>query len=73
MGGFTFAHSSSTLTLDFRAIGLQELADESWGIDNVTVDISGLAPTRDIPEPATLLLLISGLVGLGVGARRRPS
>ncbi|MBR8828335.1 MAG: calcium-binding protein [Gomphosphaeria aponina SAG 52.96 = DSM 107014] len=34
---FTFPHSASSLGLDFFAEGLQELLDESWGIDNIEV------------------------------------
>lgn len=30
-------HDGSTLALDFSALGLQGLADESWGIDNIVV------------------------------------
>lgn len=33
----SFAHNASSLSLDFAAIGLQILEDESWGIDNLTV------------------------------------
>jgi hypothetical protein len=29
------------LTLDFSAMGLQSIADESWGLDNVVVTLSG--------------------------------
>jgi uncharacterized protein YgiM (DUF1202 family) len=36
---FDFAHSASTLELNFSASGLQKLDDESWGIDNVQVHI----------------------------------
>ncbi|MFZ6026726.1 MAG: cadherin domain-containing protein [Chloroflexota bacterium] len=38
---FTFAHTGSTLQLDFSALGLQDIADESWGIDNVRITVSG--------------------------------
>ncbi|HYV95995.1 MAG TPA: hypothetical protein VE967_00920 [Gemmatimonadaceae bacterium] len=36
---FTFAHSASTLHLNFAALGLQDITDESWGLDNVVVSI----------------------------------
>jgi hypothetical protein len=36
---FKFAHSSSSLTLALAALGLQNITDESWGIDNVVVSI----------------------------------
>lgn len=34
---FTFAHTNSSVQFSFSGIGLQELTDESWGLDNVTV------------------------------------
>src|SRR6266511_2574598 len=34
---FSFAHSADSLQLDFSASGLQDLADESWGLGNVVV------------------------------------
>jgi len=37
---FTFPHSASSLVLNFSASGLQELSDESWGLDNITVTIA---------------------------------
>lgn len=55
---FFFTHSSSSLVLNFSGSGLQTLDDESWGVDNVTVDV--------IPEPAGL-----GLFGLALLAVRR--
>lgn len=64
---FTFAGlvatgSSSSLVFSFRH-------DPSfWELDDVVVLPSGAART---PEPATMLLLGSGLVGLGMRMRRR--
>ncbi|HKQ60638.1 MAG TPA: hypothetical protein VJS92_05085 [Candidatus Polarisedimenticolaceae bacterium] len=34
---FSFAHSASTAQLQFSGSGLEVLANESWGVDNVTV------------------------------------
>jgi len=34
---FSFPHSDNTLKLNFSALGLQPIADESWGLDNVVV------------------------------------
>ncbi|MBN1148932.1 MAG: Ig-like domain repeat protein [Anaerolineales bacterium] len=34
---YTFAHNQDTLNLDFTAMGLQIITDESWGLDNITV------------------------------------
>jgi hypothetical protein len=50
---FTFAHTASNIQLNFSASGLQSMDDESWGIDNVSVQSSTV---KNIPEPSTLLL-----------------
>ena len=46
---FTFPHSADTLVLDFSGSGLQDLSDESWGLDNVRV---GIAPPTTPLESA---------------------
>ncbi|MHB1142470.1 MAG: hypothetical protein ACYC1T_12050 [Sulfuricaulis sp.] len=61
---FTFAHNASDLVLNFSAAGLQGLADESWGLDNVQVAV---AP---VPVPPAVWLFGSGLLGL-IGIARR--
>jgi PEP-CTERM motif len=68
----TIAHTGSTLKLDFYAggAGWQGGSDESWSIDNLSIDIS----TRSVgavPEPATLLLFGSGLLGFSAFRRRK--
>ena len=50
------------VVFEFRGIGLQQLSDESWGIDNVRVSF------EPVPAPGSLALL--GVAGL-IGARRR--
>lgn len=60
---FTFEHNENSLDLWFRAQGLQSLGDESWGLDNVNVSVSG------VPAPGALALL--GLGGVVMGRRRR--
>jgi len=37
---FTFDHDDNSLDLDFLADGLQNISDESWGLDNIRVIIS---------------------------------
>ena len=54
---YTFFHPNSNLIINFSGINLQEILDESWGIDNVVISV--------IPEPNTILLLGSGLIGIG--------
>jgi streptogramin lyase len=50
--GYTFPHSANELVLNFAASGLTpDLANESWGLDNVRVYLTPLA------EPARLVAL----------------
>jgi hypothetical protein len=68
----TFAHSASTLTVEFRAAGSgwQGGSDESWGLDNFTVAASG-AGAPGVPEPATWAMMIGGFALAGAAMRRR--
>jgi hypothetical protein len=49
---FTFNHIGDSLKLNFAGFGLQDVDDESWGLDNVTVSTSSIA----IPEPSTVAI-----------------
>jgi hypothetical protein len=64
----SFTADSTTETLTFRGVGLQELSDESWGIDNVVV--TGPESTA-VPEPASLALWSIGALGGAVAGYRR--
>ncbi|HEX2196514.1 MAG TPA: laminin B domain-containing protein [Actinomycetota bacterium] len=47
MGGEgELAHSGATMAVSFSMSGLQNLADESWGIDNVSVLLDSCPPTE---------------------------
>jgi hypothetical protein len=60
--GFSFVATGAQTTLGFRALGTaNEYGDH---LDNIGV-------TARVPEPGTALLVASGLLGLGVMARRR--
>jgi hypothetical protein len=60
---FTFPHTDAAIYLGFAGTSLQGLSDESWGLDNVRVEVSG------IPAPGTVLPL--GLAGVVALRRRR--
>jgi uncharacterized protein (TIGR03382 family) len=61
---FAFAHNADLLTLNFSGYGLQGLADESWGLDNVQVSSA-------VPEPGVAPMLALGLLALAWHVRRR--
>ena len=63
---FTFPHSDSILGLEFTSSALSEggLTDESWGIDNIQVDV------RAVPLPSTFALFGIGFVGIVICQKR---
>ncbi|MEW6330744.1 MAG: VPLPA-CTERM sorting domain-containing protein [Pseudomonadota bacterium] len=60
------AHSASTASIQFfiQGVGIQDLNDESWAMDNLNVTVTA------VPVPAAAWLFWSGLLGL-VGFTRR--
>lgn len=48
---FTFPHSSNDLTFIFSSYGLQEIFDESWGLDNVSVSGDFSDTSLNLPFP----------------------
>lgn len=72
-GFLTFAHSASSLTLTLRAggAGWQGGRDEYWGMDALSVSITG---TPVIPEPGSLALVLAAAAAAAAAAattRRR--
>lgn len=61
------AHTASTATFTFvmEGPGVQDLSDESWAMDNVTVSVSA------IPEPSVAWLAVVGLLGVTALRRRQ--
>lgn len=71
-GGFTFPHTGSTLTIVFDDDdSLQGLADESWGIDNVSVRIDGAHEQVPLLSWWSIGLMILVLSGFAVGRLRQ--
>ena len=70
-----FEHSAANLTLNFAAAGLEALANESWGLDNVQVAVwsepAGVmqlrAPAVSVAENATNVLIDVERIGGGQG------
>jgi len=62
---FSFAHSGGAVTFNFAASGLQGLAGESWGLDNVEV---GMTP---VPLPGAFSLMPASLGAILGFARHR--
>lgn len=51
---FTFAHNAATLQLVFSASGLQAIADEAWGLDNVKVTLRNTATQQSYYLPTVM-------------------
>ena len=51
---YTFAHTASTLQFDFSASGLEDVSNESWGLDNVVVTTQHLNIEEDVVTSFTL-------------------
>lgn len=66
--GWGLGQTNAPLEVVFFASGLQGIGDESWGIDNVRIELSGTpAP---VPLPPAVWLLGTGLISLAGIARR---
>ncbi len=67
-----FAHSASSATIEFFIFGPgnQDLNDESWAMDNLTVSVRTVDPGNNVPEPGSIALLGLGLTSLAFLRRR---
>lgn len=61
---------NNAITLRFLGIPTEGRSSESYGIDNIVVSIAPASPTA-VPEPATMILLTTGLAGVAAKVRRR--
>lgn len=60
------AHTASTAVFTFQieGVGIQDINDESWAMDNLRVSVT------PVPEPESYALFLAGLGLLGLSARR---
>lgn len=65
-----FAHTASSVTIEFFIFGVgnQDLSDESWAMDNLSVSVTTRGTA--IPEPGSPLLLLIGALGLLAASHR---
>ncbi len=56
----TFSHSDPSVSLRFYSLGLQTLADESWGLDNVVVQVEGDCNDNGVPDDEEIANLGAG-------------
>ena len=66
-----FAHRDNWLAFEFGGQGLQDLGDESWGLDNVQVSLLGTQAPAPIPAPSILPLVGIGFLGMLWAQRRK--
>jgi len=62
---FTLSPEDDVIEIMFLGIGLQNIVDESWGVDNVNLSY------EVAPAPPAVWAGLVGLVGVGAGVARR--
>ena len=65
----TLTINRSSTSLSFAYANLQEITDESWGLDNIALTTNEV--TSRVPEPAMMSLVAVSLLGFGGLAVRR--
>lgn len=60
----TFRHAESTVQLQFSGLNLQDLTDESWGLDNVRVFLADYEPLQFTWAPQADGSSVARLLGL---------
>ena len=68
-----FAHTGSTAKIDFYIYGPgnQDINDESWAMDNLTVSVTTRNIGNAVPEPASPALVLAGLGVAWIATTRR--
>jgi hypothetical protein len=69
----TRAAAATTSDMTFSYADLQELTDESWGLDSVVLSTNAVTVTAPpgVPEPGTLALVAVALLGLARSRQMR--
>ena len=68
---YTFAVNSPTTVITFTSNDNEGVANEFYGLDNVSVTGVQAAPAAGVPEPSTWAMMLAGVFGLGGLLRRR--